>query len=147
METSQERARRKTLRDNYNLTPEEWDRINEFQTGLCWICGKKQKSGKRLATDHSHKTGLIRGLLCSQCNRLLGKIERIWTLVMMLRAHTYLTSPPAVQALGREVFGYAGRCGTKKHRAELRKKAKAKAKQKRRKNSPLRNKLVPSLKH
>lgn len=132
METAQERARKKTLRDNYNLTPEEWDKINEFQAGVCWICGKKQKSGKRLATDHSHKTGLVRGLLCSQCNRLLGKIERLWNLSLFHRAFDYLSIPPAIKALGREVYGFAGRCGTKRHRAELRKKAKQKAKQKRR---------------
>ena len=136
METAQERARRKTLKDNFNLTPEEWDIVDKFQINCCWICLKKQKSGKRLATDHSHTSGLFRGLLCSTCNRCLGKIARFWgegeeAIKYLLRAAEYYSNPPAVEALGRKVYGYAGRCGTKKHRAELRKKRKAK--QKRRK--------------
>lgn len=60
METAQEKARRKTLNDNFNLTPEEWDKVDKFQINCCWICHKKQKSGKRLATDHSHTSGLFR---------------------------------------------------------------------------------------
>ena len=41
--------------------------------GGCWICGRLPKN-RRLATDHDHKTGRVRGLLCYPCNRfLVGK--------------------------------------------------------------------------
>jgi hypothetical protein len=42
------------------------------QNGLCAICFKECSSGKRLAVDHNHISGKIRGLLCSNCNTSLG---------------------------------------------------------------------------
>ena len=115
------KARAKRLMDCFNLTIGMWEIVDNFQGSVCALCGKKQKSGKRLATDHRHSDGLIRGLLCSQCNRLLGKIEGTgWTVGTLVRLIQYIQTPPAVTALGREVFGYAGRVGTKKHRQFLR---------------------------
>lgn len=40
----------------------------------CQICGGKD-STKRLAIDHDHNTGKIRGVLCSKCNRALGYLN------------------------------------------------------------------------
>ena len=43
------------------------------QDGCCKICGQPEKGLKhRLAIDHCHITGHIRGLLCHRCNLLLG---------------------------------------------------------------------------
>src|SRR5258707_532711 len=98
--------------------------IDAYQRSLCFVCHRPQKSGKRLATDHSHKTGLIRGLLCSTCNRVLGKIERTWdkntdVVLMLERLLDFLKSPPAVRALGREIHTFPGRFGTKRHKKYL----------------------------
>lgn len=119
---AQNRARAKRLKDNYNLTPEEYALIEKFQNGVCFICGKKNDSGIRLSVDHRHRDGLVRGLLCQRCNRVLGKIEDPrwkWGILELMMLIKYLTAPPAVQALGREVFGYAGKVGTKKQRKHL----------------------------
>jgi len=43
----------------------------EAQHGLCAICLRPPKEGKRLAVDHNHKTGKVRGLLCWFCNKRL----------------------------------------------------------------------------
>jgi len=111
--------------DCYGVIPEEWELVDIYQEHVCFFCGRRQKSGNRLATDHCHKTGKFRGLLCSQCNRLLGKIERLgWTIMTLGRVIEYMQSPPAVRALGKEVYGFPGRTGTKRHRDWLRKKKK-----------------------
>lgn len=53
------------------------DKLLTEQNGICLICNKPVKSP---VLDHSHKkknkgTGLVRGVLCSGCNVLLGKNE------------------------------------------------------------------------
>ena len=116
-----QKARAKRYKDCFNLTIELWETIDKFQGGVCALCGKIQKSGKRLAVDHRHSDGLIRGLLCSQCNRLLGKIESNgWTTETLRKLIEYFEKPPSMKAIGLAIFGYAGRTGTKKHRAYLR---------------------------
>lgn len=64
--------RERRMRVFYGLTYDEFDLLLACQDGRCAICGgRPRKHG--LAVDHDHKTGEIRGLLCSRCNhRLLG---------------------------------------------------------------------------
>ena len=124
---SSERTRESRLKKFFNLTIEEWEEINAYQNGVCAVCHRKQKSGKRLALDHSHRSGVCRGLLCSTCNRLLGRIERTYSidtdlLFILMNFHTYLYTPPATLALRREVKTFAGRFGTKRHKKFLAKK-------------------------
>ena len=66
----------------YGITVEQYDQMFEEQDGVCAICGKPQtmvhgKSGvlMRLYIDHDHKTGRVRGLLCSSCNLRLAVLE------------------------------------------------------------------------
>jgi hypothetical protein len=65
------------LKRSYSLTLEEYEARFAEQKGLCLICGNPEtmiRHGKlvRLAVDHCHRTGVVRGLLCSNCNRALG---------------------------------------------------------------------------
>lgn len=125
-----DKARAKRLWDSFRITPEEWERIYAYQSGVCFICGLTQD--KRPATDHSHETGEVRGLLCSRCNPLLGKLENafkryglhklegITLLGILKRTLVYLENPPATAALGRTVIGYPGRVGTDAHRKWIR---------------------------
>ena len=123
-----EKARAKRLLDGYKLTIDKWEILFQYQKGLCWICGKVQDGGKRLATDHEHKgLGEVRGLLCRRCNTLLGKIERPgrsgqpWTLDELKRAVLYIENPPAREAWGAPHHGYPHAVSTKTHRRMLRK--------------------------
>ena len=72
----------KSLKKRYNLRLDEYNVLYIQQNGLCAICHKPEtkinyisKVPDLLAVDHNHKTGQIRGLLCSRCNRYLGIFE------------------------------------------------------------------------
>jgi hypothetical protein len=43
----------------------------------CGICGKATEPGRwgNLHIDHCHKTGKVRGVLCSECNSAIGKLK------------------------------------------------------------------------
>jgi len=56
--------------------------MHDDREGLCDICGKEEtvlgSTGKvkALAVDHDHGTGRIRGLLCNNCNRGIGLLDK-----------------------------------------------------------------------
>src|SRR5579872_1993680 len=52
----------------YSLSEEGYNKLNDDQQGLCAICGSPEIEGFRLAVDHNHETGDVRGLLCRRCN-------------------------------------------------------------------------------
>lgn len=59
----------------YGITPEDYQRMFDEQDGKCAICGKTENlfgTSERLHVDHCHKSGIVRGLLCGQCNVMLG---------------------------------------------------------------------------
>lgn len=70
----QRKYRRTYLLRRYGITVEEYERILARQGGVCAICKKKPK-GRYLCVDHCHRTGRIRGLLCSRCNTAIGQFE------------------------------------------------------------------------
>ena len=68
------RNRRKALKANYGLTLDEYEAKLAAQDGKCAICGSADsgREGRSMYVDHSHKTGLNRGLLCIRCNYGIG---------------------------------------------------------------------------
>ena len=62
------------MKERYNLSLEDWDRLYEEQGGRCAICRRQSKKGG-LVVDHNHITDVVRGLLCHNCNLTLGKFE------------------------------------------------------------------------
>ncbi len=67
--------RKSSLKRTYGITLEQYDEMLEKQHHCCAICDRHEDQFKtRLAVDHNHKTGEIRGLLCNYCNhRVVGK--------------------------------------------------------------------------
>jgi len=62
------------LMKKYGVTPEWYESKLKEQNGLCEICGtdKPGGRGKDMHVDHNHTTNKVRGLLCSNCNTMLG---------------------------------------------------------------------------
>ena len=53
-----------------------FDEMYKTQNGKCLICGVTESClGHRLAVDHCHTTGKIRGLLCKSCNTAIGNFK------------------------------------------------------------------------
>jgi hypothetical protein len=53
------------------LSEADYLALLDAQQGTCAICGHPPKT-RRLAVDHDHKSGNVRGLLCHFCNRTLA---------------------------------------------------------------------------
>jgi hypothetical protein len=80
-----QRSKRKIRLKNYGLTSEQFEQMVQDQNNLCAICEQPCSSGKLLAIDHNHKTGKVRGLLCTRCNVRLGMIENVQAMRFKLR--------------------------------------------------------------
>lgn len=64
------------IRRTYGITLEEYHTILKEQDYGCKLCGKsEEEEGRRLAIDHCHSSGKVRGILCSDCNIGLGKFK------------------------------------------------------------------------
>lgn len=64
------------LQYTYGVSEDQYYSIKESQNHSCAICGTHQDElNKRLAVDHCHTTGKVRGLLCTLCNTGLGKFK------------------------------------------------------------------------
>ena len=101
------RERRKIVRDQshamhievtYGITKAQYDQLLESQEGRCYICRRATGASRKLAVDHDHKSGHVRGLLCSTCNKLLGHLRD--DLKIAERIYTYLHNPPAFKVIG-----------------------------------------------
>lgn len=72
---NEEKIFNRYLERTYDITHKDYQLLSEEQSGTCAICKKECVSGRRLAVDHCHTTGKVRGLLCCKCNRGLGNLD------------------------------------------------------------------------
>jgi hypothetical protein len=87
------------IEKNYDTTQEEYDAYYKAQGGRCAICRRATGKARRLAVDHNHKTGEVRGLLCNLCNRyVIGMLAQDDPEILD-RAADYLRNPPARDVL------------------------------------------------
>lgn len=71
----------------YGLTETDYIALLDAQGGRCAICSGA--SSARLAVDHDHDTGVVRGLLCGNCNRGIGYLRD--SVEILRAAVAYLT--------------------------------------------------------
>jgi hypothetical protein len=84
---------------NRKITKEYYQQMLRNQNSVCAICKKPESvvnsplnsAPKRLAIDHCHKTGIVRGLLCHKCNVSIGamreSIELLEAAIEYLKHH------------------------------------------------------------
>lgn len=70
----EDRAHERYVIKTYGLAPGEYAAMLAAQDGRCAICTRIPRN-RRLAVDHDHFTGKVRGLLCYLCNKYLGQWE------------------------------------------------------------------------
>jgi hypothetical protein len=56
----------------YGMSDEEWNLLFDSQGNKCAICPATTHGNKNWHIDHDHSTGKVRGLLCHNCNLMLG---------------------------------------------------------------------------
>lgn len=74
----------------YGITGDEYDAMIEAQGYKCAICSEEFDTSRQrsINVDHCHESGVVRGLLCKDCNTGLGHFrDNINTLIS---AATYL---------------------------------------------------------
>ena len=70
----------------FNLSLADYETMVANQDGKCAICHSPESmvlngKVKRIAIDHCHITGVVRGLLCHSCNTGLGYFNDNWVLL------------------------------------------------------------------
>jgi hypothetical protein len=97
-------AHEKRVQETYGLKPGQYDQLLAFQGGGDAITGQKPRA-KRLAVDHDHANGEVRGLLTKHSNfYVIGWLETFddpFKILDNIRA--YLENPPAKQLWGDDV--------------------------------------------
>lgn len=74
--SNKRRHRNWELKRLFGITIEDYEQMLSEQNHVCAICfGTEKRSHKSLAVDHCHDTGVVRGLLCSNCNLGLGNFQ------------------------------------------------------------------------
>lgn len=82
---------------NKNLSPKDYDKLLKEQNEVCAICMQPPKPNRRLCVDHDHRCcsgykscgKCIRGLLCDDCNHMLGSGKD--SVIILQKAIEYLT--------------------------------------------------------
>ncbi len=93
------KSREQRLRRVFGISIAEYDAIFAVQGGVCAICRRGPEALLDFGVDHDHRTGKVRGILCTQCNYyFLGRFDDI---ARLEAAAEYLRHPPAGAVLLR----------------------------------------------
>ncbi len=76
-------------KSKYKISFDYYNELVKKQDSKCKICGIDQSElDRRLAVDHCHETGKVRGLLCGNCNKGIGNLQE--SVMILESAITYL---------------------------------------------------------
>ncbi|WP_081842766.1 endonuclease VII domain-containing protein [Actinomadura welshii] len=78
-------ARHYHLRQKYGINDEDTQWLLKLQVGLCAVCSDLPAEH----VDHDHRTGMVRGLACAECNTGMGQLRD--DPIALRRAADYVT--------------------------------------------------------
>ena len=72
-----DKVRNNHLKSKFGISLEKYNEMHAAQDGKCAICGEPETSNRygkprMLAVDHCHDSKKVRGLLCGNCNPMIG---------------------------------------------------------------------------
>lgn len=75
--SKQEQSRNDNWKRKYGITPADYALMLEKQNGLCAVCETDSPGGGKgfFVVDHCHSSGVVRGLLCWNCNVGAGHLR------------------------------------------------------------------------
>lgn len=105
---SKPETREKHLIRKYGVSLAIYEQMLTAQGGACAICKKLaiSESYGVLHVDHCHKTGRVRGLLCRNCNHVLGLMGD--SAELMVVAARYLKVPHIPELIGNVILASIG---------------------------------------
>jgi hypothetical protein len=90
-------AKSSDLKKSFGITIKDYVAMSHKQGGKCAICNSEETNlhitggtTRKLAVDHNHTTGQVRGLLCGACNKAIGYFQE--DVQRLKSAVTYLES-------------------------------------------------------
>lgn len=91
-------SRADKLKNRYGISAEDFASLLSAQGEVCAVCRESCSTGRRLAVDHDHATGEVRGLLCNACNAGLSRFRD--DPILLDAAAQYLRTPTARHFIG-----------------------------------------------
>jgi hypothetical protein len=82
------RSKHNRLSKAYGISFDEYTELLKKQNNNCAICSCKLLNNKDTCVDHCHTTSIVRGVLCTNCNILLGQAKD--SLEILKSAQKYL---------------------------------------------------------
>jgi hypothetical protein len=82
--------RKSKVKKKFDMSWDDYLAMESVKGSVCWICGTDDpgRGRKSMCVDHCHSTGVVRGLLCFDCNEAIGRFDD--DVELLLKAIEYL---------------------------------------------------------
>jgi hypothetical protein len=72
------------IKHKYGVTYNDWNQLLDSQNNVCAICKQPFNNTGNCCVDHSHNNGVVRGIICKNCNLLLGDVSDSVSIIINL---------------------------------------------------------------
>jgi len=88
----------------YGLTATAFEDLLTSQGGVCAVCGTTDWGPRAPAVDHNHLTGIVRGILCTNCNLAMGHLRDSQKIAQAMADYLKKYSPAGQDAMAAVVL-------------------------------------------